>query len=150
MTEAAVGEVVVAFRQASNAPMTGVLPVNGTTEYKAENFARGRYDYCDPDDPTQQTLTDGGIFRFPERSTVHVLEIRAFLDGAAPPGTMTVNLRDRDGTHIVGLYAALTPGVNVRLYFHPALPVLPSQELQFITSKLGSIDVYAVKATQHR
>ena len=146
MTEAAVGEVVVSFRQTSVGAMSGVFPQDAAgKEYKAEVFTSGRYDYCDPDDPSKTSLTDGGLYKFPEGNTVHVTEVHGNVSG----GTMVISVQDRGGTNPVVIQAS-TSADGTRIDFHPAVPVLPGQELEVTTSGAGSIDVFAVKATQHR
>lgn len=143
------GALPVAVRQtgADAAGMTGVTPETAGKEY-VPHYDNGRYDYADPDDPSLIDLDDGGLFQFEE--DILIPEIRSYLPPAAPippplAGTLSVEVEDRDGTHVTTIIPALTNGVDKRFKFHPEIIVLKSQRVIIKTTRPGAVELYIRK-----
>jgi len=143
------GATPVAVRQTGTnvAGMTGVTPETAGKEY-VPHYNNGRYDYADPDNPSLIDLDDGGLFQFEE--PVLINEIRANLAAAAPvpppvDGTFSVDIEDRDGTHVTNIIPPTTNGVGKRFEYHPALVVLKTQRVIVKTTREGAVELYVRK-----
>ncbi len=140
------GAMPVAVRQTGAAilGMTGVAPSTGGKLY-VPHYSHGRYDYADPADSSLVDLDLGGLFRFEE--SVKIVEIRTFLAAATvtPPtidGTLSVDIEDRDGTHVTNILPALTNGVGKLFTYHPSLVVLKTQQVVIKTTRIGAVELY--------
>jgi hypothetical protein len=143
------GALPVAVRQTGIAVlgMTGVAPSTGGKLY-VPHYSSGRYDYADPDDSSLIDLDLGGLFQFEE--TIEIVEIRTFLAAATvlPPtidGTFSVDIEDRDGTHVTSILPALTNGVGKLFSYYPGLIVLKTQRIIVKTTRVGAVELYIRK-----
>jgi hypothetical protein len=132
--------------------MTGVAPTKTVTAVPTlcyptvPVYPGGLWGYALAATPTtEETLTDGGLFKLSDTDPVLVLEAHVQVGAAQTYGVTIHNDGDTLGTYDVSLLA--TEGGNkTRKCFSTPIIVMPYQSLKMTTTAAGAVTLLVVRA----